>query len=392
MLESLYTWLLLPMGAALGWVFARRNAVVSAQPRADENPPQLGALLTQLTGDDPDHAIAVLTQAAQMDDATAELHLTLGSLFRKRGEVDRALRIHEALLARSGLAPQLMHRARFELAQDYLTAGVMDRAEQLFEELAAQGLYVAQALEEILGIYEQARDWKQAIETARRLEAVKGESQRALIAQYLCELADEDRRAQKLAEATKLARRALDESADCVRASLLLGGLLQAQQDYTGAIKAYRRAFEQDPRFLPEVLSPLEQCCQLAGDKEGYVAFLSDAKEMSSSALPLIAEARLLADHHADASLQLAVALESRPSRELLVEFLGALERRPEMKAAGFDRAASSVRAALRLLIEGSPRYQCRHCGFTPRLLFWQCPTCKRWGTTAPVEDRLKPP
>lgn len=390
MLESLYTWLLLPLGAALGWVYARRTPSVGTSTPADAAPPPLGALLTQLTSDDPDHAIAVLTQATQMDNATAELHLTLGSLFRKRGEVDRALRIHEALLARSGLSPQVLHRARFELAQDYLKAGVMDRAEQLFEELASQGLYVAEALEEILGIYEQGRDWKQAIETARRLEAAKGESQSVLIAQYCCELAEEQQRAQKLPEAIKLARRALDESADCVRASLLLGKLLLAQQDYAGAIKAYRRAYDQDARFLPELLEPFAQSCEKAGDAEAYLSFLADAKETGSSALPLIAEARLMRETHADPTAHLVNALQSHPSRALMVELLDALAHQPGIAAAGLQPATASLRDVLHKLGESSPRYQCRHCGFTPRLLFWQCPSCKRWGTTVPVEDTIK--
>lgn len=388
MIDPLFSWLLLPLGVALGWALARR--LPDAGAGASYSSEQLGGLLTQLTSDDPDQAIAGLMTAADLDPSTAQLHLTLGRMFRKRGEVDRALRVHEALAARPGLPPATVAEARFELAQDYMTAGMMDRAETLFAELAGGGVHAIESLEAIRTIHEQAREWQPAIEAARRLQAAKGESQQAAIAQYFCELADEARRAGRADEALELARRALTEDAACIRAQLLLGELHEAQKNQAAAARAYLRAFEQDPRFLADVIEPLRRCFEQTGDREGYLQFLRDAKEMSSSSLPFIAEARLLAETGLDPLDHLAQGLETRPSRAVLAEFLEVLERQPNVIASGLDKPAASLRKALLRLMESSPRYQCSNCGFSPRQMFWQCPGCKHWGTTAPADDVLR--
>jgi len=387
MLDPLFLWLLLPLGFALGWALRRNLASHGAHTLSTE---QLGGLLSQLESDDPDRAIAALTAVAELDPSTVELHMTLGRMFRKRGEVDRALRVHEALVARQGIAPALHDQARYELAQDYMTAGVMDHAEQLFGELAAQGKYVTRSLEAIRTMHEQARDWQPAIDAARRLEAAQGESQRAAIAQYFCELADEARRDQRTAEAIRLARKALDEDPACVRAHLMLGDLNEMGGDFAAAAKAYLRAFEQDPRFLPDVIEPLRRCFEKTADREGYLQFLADAREISSSSLPILAEARLLAEGGVDPFEHLAQGLEARPSRAVLADFLEVLERQPNVIASGLDKPAARLREALVRLMETAPRYQCSNCGFSPRQLFWQCPSCKHWGTTAPADDIMK--
>jgi lipopolysaccharide biosynthesis regulator YciM len=389
MLDSLFTWLLLPLGLVLGWVLGQR-VKPAASPAAAIAPEQLGGLLTQLASDDPDQAIAALTQVAEIDDSTVELHLTLGNLFRKRGEIDRALRIHEALLARPNLAPDMQAQVRRELAFDYMRAGVMDHAEAQFEKLVAGGHYVTESLDQIRTIYEQGRDWPHAIVAARRLEAAQGESKRALIAQYECEMADEARRAKNVDEAVQHARKAVGEDADCVRGHLLLGTLAEAANDFSAAAQSYLRVFQLDPRFLPDVIEPLYRCSQKTGHADGYLQFLSDAKEISSSSLPYVAEARLLADEGLDPLDRLAEGLEVRPSRAVLAQFLEVLEKHPGVIAAGLDKPAASLRQALRRLMESSPRYQCGNCGFSPRQQFWQCPSCKRWGTITPIDEAMR--
>src|ERR1043165_9940405 len=186
-------WFLLPLGAALGWALARN--FWPARPGQAEG----SELRTHLTGlehlieEDPDQAIAELLQQADLKPETAELQLTLGSLFRRRGEVDRALRLHENLLNRSGIDPQLAQKARFELAQDYVKAGLVDNAEKLFRELVRQGMFLSESLEALVAIYEQLRDWSHAIDFAQQLEAVRGQSFKPLIAQFTCERAESAR-------------------------------------------------------------------------------------------------------------------------------------------------------------------------------------------------------
>lgn len=384
--DSLFSFLLLILGGALGWVLARRTPVTVEETA--NTPEQLGGLITQLAGDDPDRALAALTQAAEMDHSMAELHLTLGSLFRKRGEVDRALRVHEALLARPQLKPELREQVRFELAQDYVKAGVMDRAEQLLHELASQGAHAIAALKLLQGLHEQSHDWQHAIEVARRLESLRGESQRRFIAQYHCELALEARARKDEAAALKLVKQALYEDKDCVRANLLLGAMLEAADDAVAAIKAYRKVLDQNTRYLPEVIAPLKRCYAKTGGAAEFAEFLGDAKEMAKgSSLAWLTEAELLREGGKDAMPHLAETLEQRPSRAILAQFLLELEQRPELAAAGLGNATASLRNTIQRLMAAAPGYLCSHCGFQPRQLFWQCPSCKQWATTAPADD-----
>lgn len=374
-------WLMLPLGAALGWYLARR------WPRPLEQDPRSSseylAGLTHLVNQDPDQAIAAFVKAVEVDDETVELHLTLGSLFRKRGEVDRALRIHENLLARPGLKPLYVNQARFELAQDFFKAGVMDRAESLFRELVAQGVFLQPSLENLVALYEQVRDWRQALEAARQLEAVKSTSLRPLIGQYYCELSEAARARKDLPEALRLAGRALSEHAECVRASLLQGALHEAAGDLPAAIKAYRRVPEQDPRFIGEVLEPLRRCHEALGDRHGYWKFLDEAEELWKPPSVVFAKARYLQAEGRDPGPYLMERLPQQPQwRGLELLMTDAAPRAGEL-----GPLIEGLRKALRSVMEKRPSYQCLHCGFTPSLLFWQCPSCKQWTTVAPIDE-----
>lgn len=373
-------WLMLPLGAALGWYLAQRWPRPQEQDRSRS---EYLAGLTHLVNQDPDQAIAAFVKAVEVDDETVELHLTLGSLFRKRGEVDRALRIHENLLARPNLKPLYRNQARFELAQDFFKAGVMDRAEALFKELVAGGMFLQTSLENLVSLYEQVRDWRQALEAARQLEAVKSSSLRPLIGQYYCELSEAARARQDPSEALRLAGRALSEHAECVRASLLQGSLHEADGDLVAAVKSYRRVPEQDPRYLGEIIEPLRRCHEGLQDLAGYRAFLDEAEELWGHPAVVLAKAQLMQAQQQDPSGYLMERLEQQPQwqgLELLLATVGG-------RAGEVAPLVEGLRRALRAVMERRPRYMCVHCGFTPGLLFWQCPRCKQWTTVVPQDD-----
>lgn len=374
-------WLMLPLGAALGWYLARR------WPRPHEQDPRgsseyltgLGHLVNQ----DPDQAIAAFVKAVEVDDGTVELHLTLGSLFRKRGEVDRAMRIHENLLARPNLKPLYLNQARFELAQDFSAAGVIDRAEALFKELVAQGMFLQPSLEHLLALYEQVRDWRQALEAARQLEAVKSSSLRPLVGQYYCELAEAARGRKDLPEALRLAGRALSEHPECVRASLLQGALHEAAGDLASATRSYRRVPEQDVRFIGEVLEPLRRCHEGLGQRAGYAAFLEEAEELWRHPSVVLARARLMRAEGLDPGAYLVERLQRQPQwRGLDLLLQVSAERVPETAP-----LLEGLRRAMVKVLERRPVYQCVHCGFAPSMLFWQCPGCKQWTTVVPLDE-----
>ena len=378
MFENLLSWLLLPLGVVLGLSLARkRDGKAPPDIRADAL-----AGLSSLARNQDEQAITALTRAVEIEPGTVELQMTLGSLFRKRGEIDRAILLHEAVLARAGLKPEEASAARYELAQDYLRAGVMDRAEALLQTLVASGVQLAPALELLLDLYEQGRDWPQAIATATRLQAVRGSSLAPRIAQYYCEIAESGRHAGDTDSAAREADKALDIDRSCTRASLLLGVMAEARADWPAAIRAYERVVEQDSRYLPEVLAPLARCYAQAGDTAGYIRFLDDTEADHPEVVAVtLARAEHLRSTDGDAQTYLAKRLAATPSWRGLLFWLDG--QMPE------DADAASIRAALRGKLDRQPRYVCSGCGLQPSVLFWQCPGCKQWATIAPVTDRI---
>lgn len=385
MFESLVAWLVLPLGMALGWYLRGRPG---APPLDESSRAELLSGMGHLVKDDPDQAVAALLRASELDADALELHLTLGSLFRKRGEVDRALRIHEALVERRHLSPEQMQRTRFELAQDYLKAGLMDRAEGLFQELALRGPHVTAAFEGLIAIYEQGHDWKQAIETSLRLQAASAQPRHAITAQYWCELADEAHRRKDLPEALRCARRALDEHADCVRASLILGRVLEESGEPQGAIRAFRRVPEQDRRFLAEIIEPMLRCSQATGTLPAFLDFLHEVAPEQPPSDAVLVQARLMRESGMDTATYLAQAFAANPSWGLLEQLLEAIAPPEDPSMAN---AMASLRGALRAAAAGRARYRCSNCGLAPGLLFWQCPSCKQWGSVVPADDRVAP-
>lgn len=378
MLESLALWLLLPVGIALGIALGRnpRNALSDSEMLA-------GLTLAQ---DNPDRAIAALTKALERDPAAAELNLTLGVLFRKRGEIDRALRLHESVLLHNELKPDTRALALYELGQDCVKAGLLDRAEEALKKAAQHPSFDALAYEQLLPIHEQLGEWNEAIQAAERLESLKGQSRAIERAHYQLELADESHRQGDVPQAMRLARRALETDAACVRANLFLGQLHESAQSWEESLQAYALVPQQNPRFVIEVIPAVERVCAASGKPEALKEFLDhlEAHYGLDSAVWL-ARAKLLDDGDAQANY-LAEKLALRPSWRGLIQFLGL----PLTQEAGvLSTPVQSFRDALVKLVQRRPHYLCVHCGFTPSLLFWRCPSCKQWGTVIPAEDSL---
>jgi lipopolysaccharide assembly protein B len=173
-----------------GWLFARRTPVAAVGAQADRLRRNYFRGLNYLLNEQPDKAIEVFLQIAEVDKQTVETHLALGNLFRRRGETDRAIRVHQNLIARPNLTPEQKSLALLELGEDYMRAGLLDRAETLFTDLVGIDAHAPAALRHLIAICQQERDWKRAIEHARRLEEMTGESQAELVSQFLCELAE----------------------------------------------------------------------------------------------------------------------------------------------------------------------------------------------------------
>lgn len=362
MLETLISWSLLPLGVVLGLALAKRGALDIQQVQ------QPGPPSTDLP--------------ARSDADTIELQLTLGSLFRKRGELDRAIELHEAVLARPRLAAEDAASARLELAQDFLKGGVMDRAEQLLNELVRDGRHLEAALELLLDLHEQGRDWPQAMSTAGRLQSVQGKSQGKRIAHHHCELAENARHDGALDVARERAEKAIASDRDCVRASLLLASLAESENNWRAAIKFSIRAVEQDRRYVSEVLPVLRRCFEQADDAQGYAQFVDDAEVDNPDSMAVaMAKAELLAAREGDAQVYMAARLLKTPNWRGLLFWVDA--------AMPGYATATALTDTFRKRLSAHPRYACSNCGLKPGVLFWQCPGCKQWATIAPVREEI---
>jgi lipopolysaccharide biosynthesis regulator YciM len=322
--------LLLPVAAASGWWAARYSQKkINAGSRAVLNS-AYGQGLNYLLNEQPDKATEVLVQMLEVDPDTVELHLALGSLFRRRGEVDRAIRVHENVMGRLSLSEDLRAQASLELGRDFLKAGLLDRAEQLFARMLSKGLHEKEVCRHLADVYQQVSEWEKAIEIGRRLARIDSGAWNIRVAHYVCELGELALQQRDLERALRHADQALDDDPGCVRATLLRGRCYEAQGDFRAAVDAYRQVQEQDASLIPEVIGALERCYAALGEPAA-----SQAGQASGTA----------ADCAED---DVAVVAARR----------------------------SGV---------GEARYRCEACGFSSRKLFWQCPGCRSWSTVKPI-------
>ncbi len=377
-------WLLLPVAAASGWWLHGRARRSSAGKELNQFTTSYFRGLNYLLNEQPDKAIEVFLKIAEVDRDTVETHLALGNLFRRRGEVDRAIRFHQNLISREGLSVEQRTQALLELGEDYMRAGLLDRAERLFAELIEIEAHTPSALKHLISIYQQEKDWIKSIEHAKRLQQVSGENMSPVIAQFYCEIAQSCLAAGDADTARSHLRKALRTDPQCVRASMLEAEIFAREGSHEAAIESYQRVAEQDLDYIPDILEPLLNCLEQAGRKDQGRAFLADVIERYRGISPVLALAELI--QHA----------EGRPAA---VEFISAqLRRRPSVKGLaqliGLNLSDSSGAARDNLLIlqdltskllEGKPVYRCNQCGFGTRYLHWQCPSCKSWNSVKPI-------
>lgn len=387
-MEITLLFILLPIAAASGWWVARRH-FLSTDTDAERNPSSFSSNyfkgLNLLLNEQPDKAIDVFVDMLQVDNDTVETHLALGNLFRRRGEGDRAIRIHQNLIARPTLSKKQRALALFELGQDYMRAGLLGRAESLFAELLEQGEYRAEALEKLLTIYTQEKEWEKAIDVGQRLEHLTGRRMNASIAQFYCELADALLAKSEYRLVLKMCKRALAADRQCVRATMLQATAERLSGDCKSAVKTLKLVEKQDEHYLPEIVEPLLECYQRLGrldEAERYFAHLSSEY---GGITPLLGLANLLQQRgdEKEASERIASSLRDRPS----VRGLDHLIELHLMNSQGVARDNLLILKELtRRLLEEKLPYRCGSCGFKAKTLQWHCPSCKDWATIRPIQ------
>ena len=372
--------LLLPVAAYSGWLAARRSSHQQQEARAGDAGPVYFRGLNHLLNEEPDKAIDAFVEMLEVDSDTVETHLALGNLFRRRGEVERAIRIHQNLIARPALTREQRAQALLELGQDYMRAGLFDRAENLFRELKETKLHVQPALQNLLVIYEKESDWQACLEVADQLEAISGRKMPVRKSHYHCELALAAKAKGRVSDAGGELEKALSINRGFVRANHLRAQFAASQGDYRTAIRLLHQTVEQDATYLPEVLPELVTNYRQLGDLQGLRGYLQEMAANRPGIGAELALADLIREEEGDTKAAdfLTEQLTREPSLTLLLRSIELNARMPDGQSSRF---LEGLRPHVRRLLEQKPLYQCSNCGFAAKTLHWQCPSCRHWST-----------
>ena len=372
-----------PLTGLFGWVLGRRGGEHHSGDQVSKLSTTYFRGLNYLLNEQPDKAIELFLHVAEIDKDTFETQIALGHLFRRRGEVDRAIRLHQALAQRTDLTDAQKVEALSALGEDYMRAGLLDRAETVFSELTQLDQRAPQAFKYLVGIYQSERDWERAIHNARRYEDVSGEPMGKLIAQLECELAERQRLQGDVDAARQSIIRAYAADPTAVRAGIAEGKLESDAGNAQAAIRAFERAARHDPEFLPLILPSLLENYGKVGERSGAKAFLSGMCEHYRGIAPVLALAQMLETEEGITAARryLAEQLKDRPSvrgEAALIDLSLAEHMDAELTLHDLKHITDQ-------LLVRNPSYRCNKCGFGARSHHWQCPSCKEWGTVKPL-------
>ncbi|MBE0486494.1 lipopolysaccharide assembly protein LapB [Marinobacter sp.] len=384
-MDMVFQWLLLTVAVAVGWVVGRLGSQGRRASRVISDEDSVRDRLQFLFTNYSDQAVDNFVQSLAVNKDTVSLHLSIGSHFRNKGETDRAILIHQNLLARPELPARYTPQVTLELAMDYLNAGLHDRAEALLHQLMGDQEYGRRASTALIELYQQEREWKKAAQVAQTLTRRDADPAMFKTLAYItCELSDaalimDDRWA-----AQKLAKEALDYDRSCVRATLLLMKQQVRQGNFREASNQSFKVFEQNPEFGPEAVDRLMKLEQEHGDVGR-----------------LFKKLKKLYDQYPSTSLLLALveSVERSSGRPAAIDLLRQeLEVRPSVRGllrlvemAGYEKGMTTDEGRLvsrigHLILANRPVYRCVSCGFSGQQLHWLCPSCKQWETVRPIQ------
>jgi lipopolysaccharide biosynthesis regulator YciM len=375
-------WLLaLPAFFALGWIAARID-INHLVRESRALPRSYFRGLNFLLNEQPDKAIEAFLEAARIDTETIELHFALGSLFRRRGETDRAIRVHQNLVDREGLTDEQRLSALSELGQDYLKAGLLDRAEDIFLKLKGTKRD-EEALKFLLEIYQQEKDWDKAVKIAAQMPGHSEHLWQKEIAEFHCELASSELLHGHADEALEHLDRALEINRKCVRANILQGDVAWQQGDSEGAIDAWKRVETQNPVYIALVAEKLMEAHRKLGRPDQGLQLLRGYLERHSSLDLLDVAVRAEQEQGGVESAYALVRDELRRNPTLL-----GLDKLLESQILLAPPERRSDLELIKNLVHGHTRrvarYRCDACGFKARQFYWRCPGCGGWETYPP--------
>ncbi len=379
--------LLLPVAAMSGW-WAAMRMVKKNQANCKSPDPNYIKGLNYVLNEQPDKAIDLFIKMLEVDNDTAEAHLALGGLFRRRGETERAIRIHQNLISRENLSREQRAQGLLELAQDYLKAGLFDRAENLFKELLEFKALHEHALYGLSKIYQQEREWQKTLYVTKQLSQLTGESLNIEKSHYLCEMAEEALAETEITteQQSKIAEW-LDEAQSLdplvVRPLLIKARIALQKEDYPQALDHLEQVESRDGDYFSEILTHLILCYQELGTEKQLADYLQLILDSQPSTPVLLAYIDILKKEGlAQASVKTTEYLKEHPNLTVIKTLCDLqLEQNEGLTKAQLE--VLQVHFSKQLKIQA--KYQCRQCGYESKLLHWQCPSCRQWSSTKPV-------
>lgn len=371
----------IPLFFGLGWIAARVD-IKQLLSESQSLPRGYFKGLNFLLNEQPDKAIDAFIEIVKLDPETADLHFALGNLFRRRGETERAIRVHQNLLVRPDLPEEQLIQARYELGQDFLKAGLLDRAEEIFTHLT-DSQYNTIAKRALLDIFQREKDWNRAIGAAQAIQNSGAGSQQKEIAHFYCELAANQIISSNPDKAVPFLEQALDIDRMNVRATILSGDVLKAQGKLEDAITVWRKIERQSISHIVLVAQRLMDTYQALNRPQEGLALLKSYLLQTSSIdlLEVVFQAAIKFENVTEANDLVLEELKRTPTLLGLDKLLEArlMIVPPEMR-----QDLSTIKTLVQNYASKLARYRCSHCGFQARNFYWQCPGCHMWETYPP--------
>ena len=378
--------LLLPVAAFYGWYMGVRSVYQKKQKKGNQLSRDYVQGLNFLLNEQPDKAVDHFIALLDVDDETIETHLALGNLFRQSGEVDRAIRIHQNLIARPSLTLEQRDLAMLQLGKDFYQSGLFDRSEEIFIQLKESPEYKQVALENLLLIYQQLKDWKEAINCTEQMnKSDKSKAKPRTLSYLYCSLADQLKKPEQQKQAIKLYQKALITFPKCIRACLAMADYYEKNQQAEKALSILEQVPDLDIDFTEVILEKLYELHKQLNTEQALMVYLQRIVNLGAGASAVILLAKLIADLNSVEKAQAFMLQELRRNptmkgfNHLMTYHLQLAQSDNEKESLIFLHKLVSEQIAFR------PQYRCQKCGYSTKKLFWQCPSCKSWGRIKPI-------
>ncbi|GAA6171868.1 lipopolysaccharide assembly protein LapB [Colwellia sp. KU-HH00111] len=383
MIELLF--LLLPVAMAYGWFMGRNSIKQKDQSIKQDLSIKYSTGLNYLLSNQKDKAIDSLLDALKVEDDSVEAHFAMANLFRKRGELDRALKVHEHLVRHGNLPTKDKQQAVFELGKDFLSAGLYDRAEKMFNKLLKSPDYGLKSLAYLLQIFQSTKDWQQGISHKKLIIKYKDKRLLHTLANFYCELATTALEKDKFIEVLELLEQALKLDPNSCRANWLMAKIYENHQQCELACQCYQDIYQQDKEFFPDVIESMQQCYLHLDAGSEFFKFIKKVYDETASSTALITYLGHVEKKHGH-----------NKAKEFM---LSALKRRPTIR--GFkhfvkmqmnhtndldnNTSLDLITELISEYLKVKHRYSCRNCGFNSSTHYWSCPSCHEWEQLKPV-------